>query len=140
MMASDLENDFEYLLLHSPLDAPGLTETLVDTYYGYAQILINLLFDAPDDTQSVMVEIFTDAVQRLDQYLLGTSFKLWFTKRAIKVCRKRLKPKAGISIPWPAVKKSVSRRTDTSTSGPPDSTALKLKTPPFNLFSPARTV
>ncbi len=136
MMASDLENDFEYLLLHSPLSAPGLTKSLVRTYNGYAQNLVNLLFDAPEDPEKVLGDIFTDTIQKLDQYLLGTSFKLWFTKRAIKVCRKRLKPKARISLPWPAGKDSTSRRTNTSPSGPPDSNSLTLKTPPFNLFLP----
>ncbi len=135
-MATELENDFEYLLHHSPPEDPTLPENLVRAYYGYAHTLINLLFQAPDDPEVVLKEIFTDTVRHLDKYLLGTNFKLWFTRRAIKVGRKRLKTRTHLSAHWPPRKQSPDQPADISSKTLSAGTPLELRLPPFSRFLP----
>ncbi len=112
-MHSSTESDFEYHLLHTRLDDPRLTDLLVRTFYGYAQTIVDLFIKDPEARPAALTAVFSRIDKRLDKHLIGTSFKVWFTREAIQATRQNPHFNNRPRLTWPQM------------TGPPDSPASK---------------
>lgn len=99
--------DFEYLLQNSSPDDPRLLTALIEVYADYAGRLVKALFD--DEAFGAVLEaIFLSAFQSLDRYLIGSNFKIWFTKLALKVCWAPDRERRRATVKWPFSTREIS--------------------------------
>ncbi len=93
-------SDFEYLLQYSQTDDPRLLTTLVQVYGDVAGMLVKSLFH-DEASEAILETIFLKASQNLDQYPIGSNFKIWFLKLAVKVCRAQGVDRRRATLTWP---------------------------------------
>jgi RNA polymerase sigma-70 factor (ECF subfamily) len=79
--------DINHLLRCHHSDDPAIIEEMIERYYALVYREALAILHDPDEAQDAVQDTFIRAMNKLDQYKIGTNFQAWLYTIAANVCR-----------------------------------------------------